>query len=159
MTRKTRSKLMRTRDTFEALRELARRIDNASGTPTFTADEHDHVADLLAAAERIPGPWLVTTRRDPPWHDTGSWSEHPTLTDAQQTAHAVNGRLWRAHQRAYDPHDELLITVEDGTVQRVEIDGRSVPYTVHDYDVDGSDLDADDVHQDADGNHHIVFQG
>jgi hypothetical protein len=38
----------------EALEEVAKRIDRASGSPTFTSDEHERLAELLAKARGEP---------------------------------------------------------------------------------------------------------
>ncbi len=39
-------------------------------------------------------PWAVLSRRPPPNHDAGSFTEHRDLEDAQNCADKVNGTVW-----------------------------------------------------------------
>lgn len=39
--------------------------------------------------------FVVMTRRDPPNHDAGSWTEHPDLESALTCAKSVDGEVWQ----------------------------------------------------------------
>ena len=39
--------------------------------------------------------WMVLSRRSPPYHDAGHWSEHRNREEAEELAKRIGGQLYR----------------------------------------------------------------